>query len=212
MATCRWRGDAAAVAQVDTYVVTTYDVTTTWKITINGKVISQVGTGGTATTTATALLALLQASTVPPEFAEITWTSNGATITATSAVAGRPFTISATVSGGTGSWVHTSVTTSSGPNDVNVAANWTTAATPANGDDLVVDAGSDLLYNLGALSAIALTSLTVAQKFTGKIGLPPINSTNSAPGQSYFEYRATYFAIQTSTLTIGKGDGGGMPR
>ena len=70
MATKRWKGGALAVSQVGTFTLTAYDVLTTYKITINGKVVSVLGQGGTTATTATALQAALTASTIP-EFTKV---------------------------------------------------------------------------------------------------------------------------------------------
>lgn len=208
-ATCKWRGDAPAVAQVTTVTIGTYDATTTYKVTINGKTISTLGTGGTNATTATAFQALLNGSTIA-EFAEATWTVNSNVITATADKAGKPFTLSTSVSGGTGTISNSTTTTSSGPNDVNVAANWSTGATPANTNDLVIEnTSSSLLYNLGSLSGVALNSLTVSQTFTGTIGLPVINADSST---TYFEYRTQYFTIGSTTVTVGGPTGQGSGR
>lgn len=191
MANNSWRGDAIAIAQVTTVTIGTYDATTTYTITINGKNISQIGTGGTATTTATALLALLQATTVPQEFKEMTWTSAAAVITGTAVTAGKPFTLSTSVSGGTGTISNSTTTTSSGPNDASIAANWSTGSLPATGDNVYFDAGSsDCKYGLTALSAVNPANVYVLSGFTGNIGLPRINSDNTSA--TYFEYRQQY--------------------
>jgi hypothetical protein len=208
-ATCKWRGDAPAIAQATTVTVGTYDVTTTYKVTINGKTISTAGTGGTNATTATALQLLLNASVIP-EFAEITWSVNSTVITGTADKAGKPFTLSTSVSGGTGTISNSTTVTNSGPNDVNIAANWSTGATPANSDNLVIEnTSSSLLYNLGSLSSIGLTSLSVSQTFTGTVGLPVVNGDAST---TYFEYRPQYFAIGATTVSIGGPTGQGSGR
>lgn len=210
MATIRWTGGAKKVAQVRQQTLTAYDTATTYTVTIGNKTISSVGTGGTVTTTAAALVTLLNAST-EPEFAEITWSNSSGTLIGTADTSGKPFTFTISVSGGTGTVGAASNTTAnSGPNDVGLAANYDTNAQPANGDDLYIDSTDvSLLYNLDALTAVALASLSVGQNFTGYIGLPKINVDGST---AYPEYRTDYFTIQTSALTIGNGPGNGSGR
>src|ERR1700683_4119009 len=50
--------------------------------------------GDPTTTAATGWLALLQASTAPPEFQQLTWSSVGPLITAVATTAGTPVTLS----------------------------------------------------------------------------------------------------------------------
>src|SRR5258708_13898777 len=74
MPTNRWRGDAPAVAQVQTVTIGTNDVATTYKGTINGKTVSVPGNAGRATSTATHLANALTRAAVPQAFTEITST------------------------------------------------------------------------------------------------------------------------------------------
>src|SRR6516225_9532254 len=124
MATTRWRGDAPAVAQVQTVTIGTNDVSTTYKVTINGKTVSVPGDAGGASATATDLANAFKASTVPQEFAEIAWGAAGNVVTGTAAKLGRPFTLAASATGGTGTISTTITTANSGPNDASVPANW----------------------------------------------------------------------------------------
>jgi len=199
MSTTRWRGDAPAVAQVQTVTIGTNDVTTTYKVTINGKTVSVPGDAGGANSTATDLLNALKGATVPQEFNEITWTAATNVVTGTAAKPGKPFTLAASASGGTGT-ISTAVTTAgSGPNDVSVAANWSAGVLPATGDDIIFDNGaSDALYGL-AQSAVTPNSITVLPGFTGKIGLPAVNADNASA--TYFEYRPQY--LQYGTTGVG---------
>lgn len=128
MATNRWLGGALGVPQVDTIQIASYHASTTYKVTINGKVVSVPGDTDVATTAAD-LQAALDASEIP-EFAEITWAVVTDTITATGPADGAPVTITTSVSGGTGTIMHTTVTTASGPNDWNTAANWSLGYVP----------------------------------------------------------------------------------
>lgn len=195
MATNRWVSKAVKRAQVDTLTVTAYDVGTTYKVTIGNKTISTVGTGGTTATTAAALAALLQAST-DGEFQEIQWayTSGNSFITGTANVTGKPFTLTFTVSGGTGTVSLAHTTTNSSPNDVNDGLNWSAGTIPANGEDVIIDFGDEnqsLKWNLDALSAVTLNSLTRRRTFTGRAALDEINTD----GTPYTEYRATEFTF-----------------
>lgn len=94
---------AAHLKQVSTMTITAYDTATTYKVTIGGADVTQVGTGGTTTTTATALKDALNAS-VNANFTPITWTSSGAVITGTSDAPGVPYTPTTSVTGGTGTF------------------------------------------------------------------------------------------------------------
>ena len=99
MATRIWRGDAVDIAQVVTVQVTADDSSTTYTITINNKDVSVAGSGVDVDTTAAALQAALDASTIP-EFAEVTWTVATDTITGTADTAGKPFTATSSATGG----------------------------------------------------------------------------------------------------------------
>lgn len=212
-ATLKWRGDAPLVAQVSTATVTAYDATTTYGVIINGKTVSVLGSGGSTTTVATALTTALNASIIP-EFAEITWSSNGAVITGTADTKGKPFTFTTSEAGGAGTiGDFAAVTASSGPNDVSLARNWDdgTAAgqVPVDGDTAYLQNSSvSLLYNLDQ-SAVDLVALIIDQSFTGRIGLPRINADSST---TYTEYREQYWKITATTITIGQGAGAGSGR
>src|SRR5437870_1231320 len=101
MATNRFTGGASAIAQVSTVTITADDVTTTYKLTINGKVISTLGTGVSTTATAAALAAAWAASTAG-EALEVVATSSVAVVTLTGKSDGTPFTVTSSVSGGAG--------------------------------------------------------------------------------------------------------------
>lgn len=212
MSTRRWRGDAPAVAQVTTIAVTgAWATNDTATLTVNGKSITfTVAATQTAAAVVAGLVAAWNASTIP-EFAEITASGSTSPITLTADTAGAPFTVSQSEStagdGALGS--PTEATAATGPNFWSNAANWSGAAVPVDSDDVYIDEGSsDIKYGL-AQSAVTLTSLTIGQKYTGRIGLPVLNSDGTT---SYFEYRATYLAISATTVTIGTDDGAGSGR
>lgn len=201
------------MAQVDTLTPGgTIEADDLFIVTINSKTVSVSAGGTTATAVCTALYAALSASTIP-EFTEITWTNNTTTITGTAKTAGKPHTMTFTTTEAGGGAADaqtatlTATTASSGPNDLNIAVNWTGGVLPANGDDVIFENSSvDALYNLSALSAVTLTSLTIKGSYTGKIGLPEYNAAG------YQEYRATYLVIGATTQTIGEGIGNGSGR
>lgn len=193
MSTVRWKPLQKKTAQVDTISITAYDVATTYRVTLNGKVVGQVGTGGTTTTTAAALYALLAAMT-DPEFMRITWSTSTNTVIATAKTPGTPFTLAVSVSGGTGTISLANTTANTSPNDVNDPLNWSGGALPVNGDDVLFDAGGieqSAWWNLGALSGVTFASFTRRKGYRGRIGLPEINRD----GIPYTEYLATEFAF-----------------
>src|SRR5580692_5793161 len=154
---------AALVSQQDQISVTAVANAGTLTVTINSKNIQYVCTGtDTTTTAASALLALLQASTFP-EFVQQTYTSSGAVITAVAAVAGTPFTT--TVAGAGGSTLtHSTTVANSSPSDPGNSLNWLrngVAALPQAGDDVVLQNSTiPWLWNLAALAAVQFNSLT----------------------------------------------------
>src|SRR6185295_12509087 len=103
MASTTWRGDAPAVAQVDTLTVGgTIEATDIFKMTINGKTLSVTAGSTVAATVATTIATAWNASTIP-EFAEITAAAtSGGALTLTADTPGKPFvcTVSTTEANG----------------------------------------------------------------------------------------------------------------
>src|ERR1700731_1558326 len=93
MSVNQWRGDSLPVSQIDTYTIGTATSGDTYGVTINN--ITIFYTAGVSDTTAiitTNLTTLLAAANNPPEFLEVTWTSDGVSvITGTAATPGVPF-------------------------------------------------------------------------------------------------------------------------
>lgn len=86
-------------------------------------------------------------------------------------------------------WVGTAT-----PGDINVAGNWSPSGVPEAGDDVYFeDSAQNITANLNALAALTLTSLHVAQSFTG-----------TCPADTYLEVAAT-------TVEIGYHNGPGNP-
>jgi len=92
---------AAHLKHTYTITLTAYDAATTYKVTIGGADVTQIGTGGTTTTTATALTTALNAS-ADANFTPITWTSSGAVITGIHDVPGTAYVPTTSKTGGTG--------------------------------------------------------------------------------------------------------------
>ncbi len=148
---------------------------------------------------ASTIQAALAASTLSL-FAAITWTVDGAVITATADTAGVPFSCAATTteSGGGAAddqtFVRAASVASVGPYDWNTALNWSGGAVPVNSDDVFIDEGTyDILYGLNQ-SAVTLDELHVSQLYSGKIG------TSTA-----------YLRIGAATAVLGEYFGTGSP-
>ena len=214
MANKYWVGGAEAVKQVTTAQVTADDAATTYKVTIGGVTVSTAGSGTGVNDTATAIKNSLEAST-HPYFTNIDWTVATDTITGTAGTAGVPFTFTTSVTGGTGTFGAASTTTSNaGPNVWGTADNWSDGSAPGASDNVVIDRGPAILWDLDQ-SSITLGTLEVKQTFTGWIGLHPENFVTSANGQttdtSVDDYRDDYLHIKMSTLKIGEHSGPGSP-
>lgn len=198
MTTHIWQGDAVAVAQVDTVTITANDAGTTYTLTVGGKTVSVVGDTD-VNTTATNLAAAWEAST-QAEFTEIAAVAATDTVTLTAGTAGKPFTATSSVSGGTGTiGAVTSSTANAGPN-VWAAANFDTGTLPANTDTVILENSAiNVLYGLDQ-SAVTLALLERRETYTGKVGLPRTNSGG------YVEYRDTSLKISATTVTVAGGN------
>ena len=210
MATQRWRGDAAAVAQVNTITPASVTVGNIFTVTINGKSVSFTATAATVANVTAGLSAACNASTYP-EFTEITFTDATTKINATADTAGKPFTQTSSAAQGTGSagmsLTTATATASAGPNDWSTAANWSSGSVPVSTDDVFIqNSAVSIKYGLDQ-SAVTLASLTIDASFTGYVGLLRTNIDNSAG--SYIEYRDTYLKVSATTITIGRGTGTG---
>ena len=225
MAVYEFRGDAPAIAQVDTIEVTdSWATSDTLTVTINGKaLVLTVGSTSTTTQIASDLADMINGAaangdesrsalgTSFGEWREVTATVNSSTVTVTADTAGKPFTLTGSVStAGDGDITVTNeVTANSGPNAV-VAANFRDVSsgangTPGNGDSIHFrDSDVDLLYGLDALSN-TLTAVYCWGSYTGKIGLPNKNTDNA--GYPYDEYRPRRLTVAITTLEIGMGPG-----
>lgn len=208
MATNKWLGNALLASQVNTLTPGSVTIGNVFTVAINSKAVSFTATANTVANVTAGLTAAINAS-VYPEFLEITAADNTTTLSLTARTAGIPFTATpsaATGAGTPGATLSGSVAAGSGPNDVNVAANWSLGAVPVATNDVVFDLSSvDALWNLDTLVAVALTSLTIRASYTGRLGLPDYNG-------SYYEYRPKYFQCLSTTVTVGDGPGASSGR
>lgn len=220
-----WIGGAAATTQVNTWLFAgTWEANDVVNVTIGTRVVSVVAGSTTASVVAANVQAALAASELP-EFTEITWTVNSATITGTAVTAGFPFiaTFSTTETGGgaadaqtingTTSSTGTVATACTGPNHGDNAQNWSGGTLPVDNDDFYfADSNVSLLFGLN-LSTITPASITIEQSFTGEIGLPVYNANGG-----YYEYRSRYLRIGNdadnipTVIAVGTGEGAGSSR
>ena len=216
MAIIKWKGGAAAVAQVSNGTVDSFDASSTYTVTISDYTVGVAGNTDVATT-ALDLVAALNGST-HPYFAAITWSSpTSGDVTGTGDVEGAPFSATLSVAGGTGTITNfTTSTAATGPHHVGEVENWEGGALPVATDDVIIDSGTSLLYALDALSAIALASVDIRQSFTNSIGLEPSAFATSLDGQTLDpneipEYRGTHLELDSTLITIGEHFGPGTP-
>lgn len=219
MARNRWRGDALAVAQVNTFAFAgTWEANDIIQVVIGNKTVNFTAGSTSAATVVSNLVTAWAAldSSVYPEFAEITPSASTTNFVLTAATAGVPFTATlhalesdgstdgdsqtiATVNTATSG---TATTASSGPNHWDTAANWSLGAVPVNTNDVDLENSDvDILYGL-AQSSVTLASLNADRSYTGKVGLPTWNENG------YYEYRATELAIGATLVNIGRGNEG----
>lgn len=208
MATNRWLGRAAPVARVVRLTVAGTPANgDTITYTIGGVAVTYtLGSAPTAAIAAAGLYALL-ATSESPYFAAITWTYTDGDdfVTGTAAAAGVPWAGTASDTGTT-TLTETETTANSSPNSAGQTANWSLGALPTTGDDVLIDGGPDILWDLDDLSAAVYGSLRVKASFTGAVGLPFRDGDT-------LEYRERFFPVGTGVpVTIGEGDGSGPTR
>src|SRR5262245_54135951 len=133
--TLRFRGDAPAVAQVDTYTVGNPSIGSTYSITAGTKVFIYTAASTTASTVAAALVAAYTRlrAILYPEFSEVTAAvSAGAVITFTADEAGNAFEFTYAAGGaGAPTFSGSTTTASEGPYHWDTDENWTGGVKPA---------------------------------------------------------------------------------
>lgn len=199
VATNRYVGEAAAVAQVDTFTPGgTIEISDIFILTATGpdgviEILTFVATDDQAGTVAAALVALWNAS---PSTACTGITASGTvTVILTADVAGVGFTVVGTTTetggGAADDQTFTRVATvaNTGPCDWTSAANWSNGTVPVDGDEKVyVEGDFDILYGL-AQSAVELNELWISGAQIG---------TNPAEGR-----QPVYLDIESPIVHIG---------
>lgn len=240
--TLRWRSASLNKRQADTITIAnTWAQNDTCTLTINNvDFVITIGTLVTTTQVATTIKEALNGTTLTdtsascqppisdigaqfiPQFSELTATSSSAVVTVTAngsgALAGKPFTLTAAENtAGTGTATRAASVTPTSQYHASEVDNWDGTNSPADGDTLIWDSGSnDVRWGLNTYqggSTAQPTTVTVYKSFTGNIGLPEVNSDNSS--KLYPEYRTTYFTLDDNTATttfnleVGEGTGSG---
>ena len=204
MANKSWIGNGAP-ATMDLWTVTLSGtvISQTYSITINGKSVSYVANGSATVTVILAGLATAWSASTVPEHLELTAAvlpSGGpyTSLTLTQGTAGKASIISV-ATGGAATFAITNTTPASGPNDFKNGQNWSGGVAPANSDTLTFDNGSaDCKYGLS--NTLTDVTILVQNGYTGKIGLPAVNTDSSSA--SYAEYRQTHLTLEGGTATI----------
>lgn len=222
MATRIFSGDAIAIAQVDSLIVSgTIEVGDVFRMTINGKNVDVVAASTDAATVAVQIAAAWNASTIP-EFAEVTCEVTGefGRMTLTADTPGKPFTVAVDsfediYLGGYDDQDFTvsPAVANDGPN-VWSANNFKTdgiRGTIPAGSDLVIfrDSDVDMKYNLDQSEVSADLFLRVEASYTGEFGLP---TTNEDGDTGYDEYRPRELHLDFNGLGIGSGEGSGSSK
>lgn len=201
MAIKRWRGAAAAVAQVSTITFSAYTSGETYTVTVNGKDVSYTAAASTLADVINGLVAAIGAS-AELEFSDFI-AANSSGLVLTGATAGQPFVVAASATSGITA-TNTATVAATGPNFFDNADNWDAATLPVAGDDLVFeDSSVSVLYAVEDTTVYG--DITVAGSFTGSIGLPKVTQSG------YQEYRPQFLKLGdgsgTHAVTIGQGDG-----
>lgn len=203
MAIKQWIGGAQAVKQISTITIGgTAATNDTFKITIGDSSLTYtVGSTIDNTTIATGLLELLNATDAPQQCRDAIWSVATNVITATSSVAGLPFTLSVSKISTSGTIATTTLLAATGPNHINNPANWSGGTLPSTSDTLVFEGSTSVTYGFAEEGPFA--EIQVPASYQGTIGLPAINA------RGYREYRSTHCPWKADKLVIGSGSGRG---
>lgn len=203
MATIYYTGKARPVAQVSTAQITAYDAATTYTLTVNGVSVSVLGTTN-ADGTAAALAAAWEAL-AHPYFTPITATAATDTVTLTGPADGMPFTVTSSVTGGTGTIGSVATgTAADGPNHWGSGDNWSGGSAPANSDVIYVTKPAARLCWGIDISGTSPTRLVV--RGDARIGLSFSGVATTADGDSTDpdapEYRDQYLVAAITSVDV----------
>lgn len=221
MATTRWKGAAASVAQVQSYLFGgAWEATDVVNLVIGAKTLSVVAGSTTIATIIDTIVTAWSAldASLWPEFAEITPTRSTSTLVLTHGTEGVPFTCTLTTTetgggaadaqtiDGAASSAGTATTAATSPNHWSVAGNWSGAAVPVSTDTVWAEYSDvPILYGLDQ-SAVTLAALWLQGTHTGGAGLPEVSQGDAG---TYLEYRGQYLQIGATLLNVGQGGGQG---
>lgn len=212
MASIYYTGKASKVAQVSRVQIGAYDASTTYSLSVNGVSVSTSGAGGVEAT-ATALAAAWNASELayftPVTAAVDTGASPSNEITLTADEGGFPFTVTAGVSGGSGTIGSvTTDTEATGPHHWDNGDNWSLGRDPDDGDDIYIHKdGARICWNLDR-SGASPTELWNQLDIRGdvRIGLSFAGVATSADGDTVNsdlpEYRDQYLKAAITTVEV----------
>jgi trimeric autotransporter adhesin len=203
MATRYYTGAAKEVAQVNTATPANVLATNTFTLTCNGKTLVYTAVGTTVAEVTAGLVALVAASE-EPEWQEVTATDSTTHVTLTARTPGKPFTQTSSAAGGTATLITATTTANSGPEQYDLAANWSAATAPVNGDTVIIEGAFNLKY--GTLASVT-AARTIIRDFSGTMGLPPVNADGGYP-----EYRSQYFLMSSTILDVMENVSSGMIR
>ena len=200
MATRRYTGTAATVAQVDTYTPATVEIGDIFTLTVTGLDGSThaVNFTATAATVANVTAGLTAAwnNDTNTLCTPITAADNTTNLTLTADTAGVAFDVTATTTDGGGNDTQTlskaSTTQNQGPGDWRSTDNWDGCALPGAGDTAYVE-GATILYGLDQSAAGTFTELNITRSQIG---------SNPADGAAVI-----YLQCRASAINIGYNNG-----
>lgn len=207
---------AEARAQVAEVQVTANDAATTYTIEVgdwSGAVVGQ----GSATDTAVALAALINAEAVHAHAKDLSASNATDTLEVTGKSDGAPFILTAAAASGTGSVGSVSNTTAArSAYHWSAPENWSGDAVPVSADDVdLTELASGIFWDLDQ-NAVELGRLRQYLSMTGSLGLDPHHYTANADGSgvtaNYREYRNQRLRIGADRIDVGLGEGTGAAR
>lgn len=194
-----WRGDSKPVAQRRRYTVGgTLAAGNVITLSVNGKVVQYTLTADDTEATAAAGLAGAWQATadagILPESAEANaeYADPNDYMELVASEPGRPFTVTASSTGGGATLTASDITASAGPNHYDDSTNWTLGI-PDNTQDVVINGGESLLYGGGTIAGL---TIQVRDGFVNQAGLPTWNEAG------YYEYRTRTITLNAANVVI----------
>lgn len=210
MATRTYVGGAVSVAEVYTLAIAgTWATSDTITLTVAGKdLVLTIGATATNAQIATEIVSawngtptlgsgysVNQTGNNIPVMNEVTASVSTTTVTFTMDTAGIPFTMSRSLSSGSGTATLTNTVDATGPSFFDNTSNWLEGSVATTGDDMIWNSPVSIKYAIDQ-NTVTLTSLTIGPSVTTayQIGLPSQNANG------YPEWRDTELAISVTSL------------